>query len=439
MTPDHLTLEDVLLAVEASHPMLVAAEARVEGAGFDRLSAAGALDPVVAGKASAKTSGSSSWQSVDVGVKAPLTLWGGDVSAGWAVGDGTFEPYEADLATGPAGEFYAAIDLPVLRDAWTDRRRASLARADQEAELAAADRAVRELEILRAAGHRYWDWVAAGQRLHVAEALHALAEARDQAFAAQVDVGDLAPIVRQDSRRLVLERADRIVQARRVFEQTSIELSLHLRDPDGRPVVAPIAAVPEAIAEAPVEEDTAAAIAVALAERPELDRLDVQLLQARIEGRLATNQALPAVDLLGEIATPAGSEGYDTWKVGVGADWPIPARSARGRIGSTRALEDRLTAERRFAADRVQADVLDAASALDAARERVRLAEELVVTTRAVAEAERRKFELGDSNLIFVNQREIAVADVEVLLVDTRAALQKAWVDWRWAQGGLDL
>jgi cobalt-zinc-cadmium efflux system outer membrane protein len=435
VTPGELALEDVLLAVQASHPLLAAAEARVDGAQADRLAAAGALDPVVAGKSASKLG---EWTTADVGVKAPLTVWGGDVSAGWALGEGQFEPYEGDLRTGPGGEIYAAVDLPVLRDAWTDRRRANVARARREADVATAERDQRELELLRAAGHRYWDWVAAGQRLTVAEDLLALAETRDRAFAAQVELGDIAPIVRQDSRRLVLERTERVVQARRTFEQAAIELSLHLRDTSGRRVLVSAEALPHEIVAVPAREEVAAAVSLALEQRPELDRLDAQLAQADVEERLAANQALPAVDLLGELATPAGSGGYDEWKVGVAADWPVPARTARGRLGSARAWEDRLRAERAFAEDRIAADVEDAASALEAARARVGLAEELVETARIVAEAERRRLELGDSNLIFVNQREIAQAEAEQLLIDARAAAQKAWVDWRWAQGELD-
>lgn len=54
-----------------------------------------------------------------------------------------------------------------------------------------------------------------------------------------------------------------------------------------------------------------------------------------------------------------------------------------------------------------------------------------------VPEGERRRFDLGDSNLIFVNQREIAAAEAQVARVDAWADAQKAGVDLRWAQAAL--
>ena len=87
--------------------------------------------------------------------------------------------------------------------------------------------------------------------------------------------------------------------------------------------------------------------------------------------------------------------------------------------------------------DRVTADVRDAESAWEAASQRVAVARELVDTARKVEEGERTRYELGDSNLIFVNQREVATADAEAALVEAVAAAHRARVDLTWAMGAL--
>ena len=142
------------------------------------------------------------------------------------------------------------------------------------------------------------------------------------------------------------------------------------------------------------------------------------------------------MDVLGEHRQPLDGSKTE-WKFGAQSEWTLGARAARGRGGVARATQDRLRDERRFAEDRAVADVLDAHSASLAARTRLSVTQELVTTARQVAEGERSKLDLGDSNLIFVNQREIAVADAELLLIDAELAAYKASIDLAWAQAAL--
>jgi outer membrane protein TolC len=428
--------EDVLAAVDTSHPLLAAARARARGAEGERVAAEGALDPTLKAKVQAKPG---TWDAQTVTLGAPLRLWGGDVSAGWSRGVGDFEPWQGDLGTAAPGEAVVGWTLPLLRDSWTDRRRTTRDRAERELDVAAADVRARTLEVRRAALHRYWDWVAAGARVRVAQGLFDLASVRDTAFAAQVQLGDAAAIVREDSRRLVLERTDRLVQARRALEQARIELSMHLRDLDGRRVLAQDSVLPVALA-APVDATrpvgVEAAQAVARERRPELARLAALRAQVDLDARLQANQALPSLDVIGEGTVPLDGE-KRSWKLGAQTDWTIGARPARGRLEAARAGLARLDEELTFARDRVDADVLDAASALDAARARLGVVSTLTGVAARVAEAERARFAIGDSNLIFVNQREIAVAEAELLVIDATLAACKGWVDWLAAQGVL--
>ncbi|MEN9786843.1 MAG: hypothetical protein RLZZ299_2107 [Pseudomonadota bacterium] len=431
--PDVLTLGDVLTAVDAAHPLMEAVRLRARVAEGERVAAEGALDPALKAKVQAKPG---TWDSQSVSLGVPLRAWGGELTGAWSRGAGTFEPWQGELETDGATELSVAASLPLLRDSWIDRRRMTRDRATHELDVAEADVRVRALELRRAAAARYWDWVAAGARVRVAERLLALAEARDVALAVQVDLGDVPAIVREDSRRLVLERTDRRIQARRALEQARIELSLHLRDAEGRRVLAPDALLPatlQAPADAIVPED---ARDVALRERPELVRLRAQREQAALDVRLQGNQRLPALDLVGEHARTLSTD-TPSWKVGAQADWTLGARTARGRLDAAQAVLRRVDADLRFATDRIEADVLDAISAVEAARARVAFSEQLVAVAQRVAEAEAARFALGDSNLIFVNQREIASAEAELQVIDARLAACKGWVDVLAAEGVL--
>jgi outer membrane protein TolC len=429
--PDVLALEDVLLAVDDAHPLLAAARMRERIAAGERVAADASLDPSLKAKVQAKPG---TWDSRSVTLNVPVRAWGGDVTAGWSRGTGTFEAWQGELETDVSGEVSVGWSLPLLRDAWTDRRRATRERALREVDVAGAEVRMRALEVRRAAAGRYWDWVAAGARVRVAERLLALAEARDAAFAVQVDLGDVAAVVREDSRRLVLERTDRRILARRMLDQARIELSMHVRDADGRRVMPPDAVLPGRLEGPTGAVVPAEALATALRHRPELARLGAQREQFRVDSRLQSNQRLPALDVLGEHTRP-GDASAPTWKVGAQAEWALGARAARGRLASAEAGVQRLEADMRFAADRIEADVLDALGAVEAARARISVTESLVSVARRVAEAESARFALGDSNLIFVNQREIAVAEAELQAIDAHLAACKGWIDLLAAQG----
>jgi len=99
-------------------------------------------------------------------------------------------------------------------------------------------------------------------------------------------------------------------------------------------------------------------------------------------------------------------------------DVPLLYRAPIGRIRLVEAGLSKLEAQLRLAKDRVAADVKDARSALDAARERVKFTRQEVEVATKLEAGERQKFELGDSNLLFVNLRETQSAEARLREID---------------------
>jgi cobalt-zinc-cadmium efflux system outer membrane protein len=85
-----------------------------------------------------------------------------------------------------------------------------------------------------------------------------------------------------------------------------------------------------------------------------------------------------------------------------------------------------LEQKRAYARDKAVADVRDAFSMLQAARERVELARGAAEAALEVAEGERERFGLGATTVLFVNLREQAAADAEVAVIDALAEAQVA-------------
>jgi outer membrane protein TolC len=77
----------------------------------------------------------------------------------------------------------------------------------------------------------------------------------------------------------------------------------------------------------------------------------------------------------------------------------------------------------------------DAHSALRGARERIEAARREVKLALALEDAERTRFEQGDSHLLIVNIREQQTAEAELREVDALLDYQRAIADSRAARG----
>jgi outer membrane protein TolC len=163
-------------------------------------------------------------------------------------------------------------------------------------------------------------------------------------------------------------------------------------------------------------------VRLALSQRPELASLRLQRERLRVDLRLAENQTLPGLylDLTAEQDIGQGSKTLDrnTYYAGMVLDVPLQRRQARGKILSTQASVAQINAQERFARDQITAQVQDVISALTRAYEvRVRAGQNVELAS-VMEQAEIRKLELGQSNILFVNIRELARAEAQLQEVD---------------------
>lgn len=420
-----LLLEDVHQSVEAFHPKIAGAEQGLRKAEADLLAAEGGFDTQLKSRAG-QVWGNYPTSRLDAWVEQPTPLWGASFFGGYRLGLGDFATYDGKLATRDWGELRAGIALPVWKDGPIDRRRANIAQAEVGTTQAGRAVDLRRLDLLREASFLYWEWVAAGERLGIAQALLAIAEERNRQLIERAKRGDVPDVERTDNLRTVFDRRAKVVSARRKLEQAAIKLSLYLRGTSGDPLIAEEEQLPGGL---PPPDDGARPVPAllfdaALARRPELDVLKAERQRAKVETDLAWNQVAPSVDILLGVSQDLGpgseSLGKTDFEVGVLFDLPLLLRSARGKAEAAEATTRKIDADLRYAEDTVKAQVRDALSALEAARERVLLAQQQVETANVVEEAEKRRFELGDATILQVNLREQATADARLSEVDAR-------------------
>lgn len=433
-----LLLQEVLASVQTQYPPYLAALIEQDIANGRVRQALGSFDLNLNAGGTAGLAGYYDGRTGYTMLEQPLPFWGGSVYGGYRLSSGFLPNYNKDR-TGVDGEGVLGFRIPLLRDGTIDRRRASLWQAQIDQELADPIILRQYLDFIRAATISYYSWVAAGQRLAYAEELLRIAKDRDSAIAEQVKKGASAPIVQIDNQRLVVSREIATVLALRRFQAGSIELSLFYRTREqAEPIVAMRDRVPAAFPPhpRPDEAQLTADIAKAAVFRPEIRRIELLVEKVEIDRKLAKNNLLPSLDVGIEAGQfLGGNRPRDIERNEVEAKiefkLPLQRRDAKGRIDIADATIGRLNNDKRFARDRIAADVQDAYSALIAAYDALKMTRRNVELARQLEKAENERLKQGATDLLALQIREQATFDAQVLEVEAQADYFRAQANYR--------
>ncbi len=440
-----LSLGDVTGSVLLTYPLLAEAAANRPLADGFRLEAAGEFDTKL--KAAQELSPVGFYENYrhGAGVEQPL-IGGADLFAGYRIGRGTFEPWYQERQTNDGGEFKAGFTVPLLQDRRIDDRRARLQIASLERAAAEPTVALAQLDAVRDASGAYWEWVAAGRLLDVAERLLSLSLDRTEGLNFQVEQGEVAEIVLADNDRLIAARRSKVIDAERKFRQSAAKLSLYLRSPDGVPLVPEDDLLPSRFPE-PVTlfgTDSTPPPGVlmrdAVARRPELLSLELARQQTAVSLAEARNDLLPELDAgvvvsqdVGQLSSSKGDKQPFELDTALTFSVPLQRRKARGKAQQLEAKLAMLSAKRRFTADKVGVQVRLALAALEAARDQIEQAVISADLAERLREAEVDAFGLGESDLLRLNLREASAASAAESLVAARFAFWVAAADLAYA------
>lgn len=432
-----LTLDEVLASVKSTYPPYLAALIEMDIANGRVRQASGAFDLNLNVGGSFTPSGYYDGRNGAAVLEQPLPFWGGSVFGGYQLSSGFLPNYNKDR-TQRDGEAILGFKLNLLRDGTLDRRRAQLYQARVDQELADPIILRQYIDFIRSGSIAYYNWLAAGYRLGLAEELLRVAKDRDAAIAEQAGRGAVAPIIQVDNERLVVSRQIGVVQARRRFEAAAIELSLFHRGEEDAPIINTrarlLASFPEPAL--PPSERLGSDIAKALIFRPEIRRIDLTLEKADIERRLAKNNLMPNLDLTVQANQAVGERTQKDMEplemqAKVQFSVPLQRNEAKGRLESIEAQMSRLQTERQFARERITADVQDAFSAVVAAHEQITQTRRNVDLAQQLEKAEAIRFEQGAADLLALQIREQATFDARQLDVEAHAEYLRALANHR--------
>ncbi|MEZ6089472.1 MAG: TolC family protein [Pirellulaceae bacterium] len=412
-TKDPLLVDEVIASVRDYFPLLELAYLERDRTLGNQIAAWGSFDTKAKANSENEPLGFYENYRHEAGVVKPLYR-GGEVFGGYRIGRGSFEPWYLERETNKGGEFKAGFMVPLVRNREIDQRRAELWRATYDRQLAEPMIRAEVIMFIQDASFAYWEWVAAGRQLEVGEAALKLAMQRNEGLEKSVDRGAVDPPVLQDNLRAIAERQAKLTQRRQKLEQAAYKLSLYLRDANTMPIVPQPSRVPDFPKIEEIDRNTLnEAVQAALLRRPELQTINTERRRVQVDLAEAANDLRPNLDAalagsqdVGEPTSDKRDKSEFELEVGLYFEMPIQRRKGIGKVRAARAKLAQLDAKQEFTVNKITVEVQNAFAALDAAYDRVESVREAVRLSAELARIERRKFDVGQSDLLAVFQRE---------------------------------
>lgn len=433
-----LILEDVINSVYQSYPLLEAAFYSREVASGERLATLGAFDRKLKAGSENGPLGFYKTYRQNIGFVQPL-YQGGEAFAGYRVGRGSFQPWYLERQTNEGGEFKAGFLVPLSRNRDIDSRRANLWRATFGRDAVEPDIQAQLIGFVQESAYAYWDWVAAGAKLSIAERVLELAQERTDRIRSQVENGFLDPPELTDNLRLVAERLGKRADAERKLQQSAVKLSLYYRDADGRPLIPNMTELPQFPELELIDPDRVSSDAqLAVEQRPEISALNLFQRQLDVDYSEARNDYLPNVDLVmqasqdvGYRTSPKNDKGPFELDALLLVEVPLERRKARGKLMAIQGKLSQLNAKRQLTEEKIVAEVESAYAGLIGAFEQAKQAQQAVEYAEDLARRERMNFEEGLSDLLKVTLREQYAVESAEKAVDAKLLYFKEQADYR--------
>jgi outer membrane protein TolC len=440
-----LTLDHVRASLLSTFPLVAAANASRDIAAGEAIASHGPYDLRLKATSEAGPLGFYQTYRQQAGVEQEL-FNGSTLFAGYRLGRGNYQPWYLERQTNEGGEFKVGFLKPLAQNRPIDPNRAEFFRAHLEQDRVEPEIQAQILLFIRDASVAYWEWLAAGRNLAIAEDILELARLRNQALVKEVRGGNRPQIELVDNERLIVSREAKVIDSQRKLNQLAIKLSVFFRDAAGTPLIPQRDSLPNDFPEVDASMVSAQSeesiIAMAQSRRPELAAIEIVRQQTLVDLRQAENLTRPNVDLavagsqdVGEPTSSKRDKSQFELDAALSFYVPMERRKALGKIRSIQGKLTQIDAKREFTANKVGIEVNAARTAILAEAEVVKKATKSLELARTMEKAEQRKFELGDSNLLNVNLREEATANAAVVRNEALFAYFVAFADYVAANG----
>ncbi len=440
-----LPVAEFMEVVKNYHPVARQAALIPQQAREELNVARGGWDPLIYSDYDNKTyEGKNYYSYFENSVKIP-TWYGIEVKAGYDFVYGSEVSNEHRLPDDGLG--YVGISVPLGKNLFLDKRRATLRQAQLFREASEQQRIIILNDLLLEALGTYYEWSYAYNELDIYRAALINAEERFEATKKLAAFGDRPTIDTTEAMTQVQSRQFQVNDARLNFLNKTLELSnyLWLENDQVRPLDTTL--IPEPLqsefVRQTIELNRVNELETAMRQNhPQLLNYNFKLRQLDIERRLKIENLKPVINvnynLLSERFSFKSTEGSlftNNYKFGLNFAMPLTFMQGRGELK----LAKIKIAETRYQLNLKTQELITKMKSyfneLINLQAQTKLYEASIVNFQKLADGEDRRFRGGESSMFLVNARENKLIESQLKLRELQAKYFKTEAAVKWAAG----
>ena len=407
-----------------NHPALRVADLSVEKGQQELTKAKGAFDPKISATHQNKFFKSTEYYNqtyigVDIPLRAPIIL-----KSSFENANGSYVSPEETTPNG--GLLNAGIAVPLGQGLITDKSRTEIRQAEAYQRYSVIEQSRLIQDLRYDAYKQYWEWWMTRKVLDINREWVSIAEQRLTDTKNRFLAGDIASIDTLETAIQVQNRKQKYQSAEAKWAKESLDLTSQLWEEKELNYV-PIESIKNAVPQKEISFDEALINANVLTDRtntvsstsPHLLKYAPMLEQLRAEERWKKELMKPVVNLqynaLNEATAPADNMlTMNNYKWGAQISWPILMRKAKGDLGITRVKIEELELEAVQKTTVIRNKALASIRQLELLRLQLANVSGNVNNMQRLLDAEREKFNSGESSVFLINTREQQLFDLRI-------------------------
>lgn len=409
---DTLRYNEFLSLLFQNHPMAKMADLQVLGGKATLANARGAFEPTVTSDYNRKFFEGKNYYSIfDANIKIPA--WIGDIKVGYQNNYGVNINNENLLPN--VGQTYIGVDIPLIKNLITDKKRTALRKANIFAQSTEFERVQILNNLLVNAISAYWKWSTAYQIFKVNTTALELAKQRHQMVIEAAKLGDRPTIDTVESLTQVQYRKSSLYMSQSEWMKATFEMSNHIWDAEGNPVIIDTSLLSEHPSELVVDDKLILDEQLQqLINQPELQMAQLKVKSLDLERKLSIENLKPQINagyyLLGNgldfSSNKTSSPFAERYKFGINFQFPLLFAQARSeyKIAKYELNESQLhlAIKQQQVANKIKSYWAETENT----RGQLREMQQVVGNNLKLLDAEQDRFFFGESNVFLINSRE---------------------------------
>ncbi|CAG5078774.1 TolC family protein [Parvicella tangerina] len=437
-----MSYEQFIGVVKQHHPVMIQANEIYNSAEGALLESRGGFDPVLKGDLQQKEyEGTRYFQLSEAGLVVPTWI-GANIKLGYTQSIGDYINVMDKLPSN--GLVFAGVELPLGQGLFYDKRRAAVDKAKLYVAMAGAERSLLVNDVIYQASMDYWEWFEKHHQVLAVDNLLKKSAERLKNIKRSAELGD-KPYVDTLEASIQFQNFQSLYMDLKMAEENArAYVNIHLWADGILPLELDTSSIPEQLNRATLDMSVwQMANDTLIANHPKLNTKQFKIDINEVELRLAREYLKPKLNINYNVLNePVGGDlvGFNPndYKFGVGVAVPLFLRSSRGQIQKQKAELQIAKADYEWTREQLRAKLVATVNKSKNSVAQAQLLSEVVVNYRNLVNAERKLFEIGESSLMMLNYREIALLESEIKWIEKISKSKVAEIQILYAIGQLN-